>query len=156
MFGAALRLTATLSHTDPATSSVPHLLLSATLLTLLGICALGAYVAVVSSPTLRRRIYARIYASVSTSEDAPDKSGAAPPRATAAPRPRRTMQDRAPSPTPPPEVEPPQGSAASRREALMSMSVRELKKCMVEHGLSPDGLLEKSEFVEALLGVMKY
>ena len=67
------------------------------------------------------------------------------------PRPRRTKPV-APSP-PPPDDEPPKPAAPSR-EALMGMSVRELKAALVERGLSPDGMLEKGDFVEALLGAM--
>ena len=40
---------------------------------------------------------------------------------------------------------------APSREVLQALSVRELKAVMLAQGLSPDGLLEKSEFVEAIL-----
>ena len=37
------------------------------------------------------------------------------------------------------------------REVLSAMSVKELKAVMTAQGLSPEGLLEKSEFVEAIM-----
>ena len=36
------------------------------------------------------------------------------------------------------------------REELAAMSVRDLKAIMVAQGLSVDGLLEKSEFIDAI------
>jgi len=40
--------------------------------------------------------------------------------------------------------------APPSREVLGAMSIRELKAVMVAQGLSPEGLLEKSEFVDAI------
>jgi len=40
------------------------------------------------------------------------------------------------------------------REVLQAMSVRELRAVMVAQGLSPEGLLEKSEFVDAIMATM--
>ena len=48
-----------------------------------------------------------------------------------------------PPPKPPPEV-------ALDRETLLVMSMKELRAIMKARGLSTDGLLEKTEFVDAI------
>ena len=57
----------------------------------------------------------------------------------------------APPPPSPPSPPPPTAPSAADREAVAAMKVKEIKEELTQLGASTRGLLEKSEFFEALL-----